>query len=76
MMQRDERIRALESEWVENPRWRGVTRGYSATDVVALRGTVQIEHTLARRGAEKFWELIHRDKPLCGLGALTGNLPA
>ena len=72
-MQREDQVRALERDWAENPRWRCVARDYGAEDVVKLRGTVQIEYTLARRGAEKFWQLVHREQPLCGLGALTGN---
>ena len=72
-MTKQEQIKQLETEWAESPRWKGVKRTYSAEDVVKLRGTVQIEHTLARQGAEKMWRLIHQDEPLCGLGALTGN---
>ncbi len=70
---RKDQIRQLEQDWAENPRWKGVTRPYSAEDVVKLRGHVMIEHTLARLGAEKMWTRIHEDQPLCGLGALTGN---
>ncbi len=72
-MTREEKIRKLESEWAESPRWKGVTRNYSAADVVKLRGSVQIEYTLARMGAEKMWRLVNQEEPLCGLGALTGN---
>ncbi len=72
-MTREEQIQKLESEWAESPRWKGIERNYDAEEVVKLRGTVQIEHTLARRGAEKFWRLVNQDAPLCGLGALTGN---
>ena len=68
-----EQIKKLEDEWANSPRWRGITRTYSAEEVVKLRGTVQIEHTLARMGSEKFWRLIHQEDPVCGLGALTGN---
>ena len=68
-----EQVRKLEDEWANSPRWKGITRTYSAADVVKLRGTVQIEHTLARMGSEKFWRLIHQEDPVCGLGALTGN---
>ena len=50
-MTRQEQIKQLESEWANSPRWKGVTRNYSAEDVVKLRGTVQIEHTLARLGS-------------------------
>ena len=72
-MNKQEQIKQLEKEWAENPRWKGVERSYSAADVVKLRGTVQIEHTLARLGAEKFWALLQHEEPVCGLGALTGN---
>ena len=72
-MDRREQVIRLESEWAKSPRWRGVERTYSAEDVVRLRGTVQVEHTLARHGAEKFWRLVNQEQPLCGLGALTGN---
>ncbi|MDJ0739757.1 MAG: isocitrate lyase [Gammaproteobacteria bacterium] len=58
-MTREEQIRALEKDWAENPRWANVQRGYSAADVVRLRGSIQPEHTLARRGAEKLWELVN-----------------
>jgi len=68
-----EQIKKLEDEWANSPRWRGITRTYSAEEVVKLRGTVQIEHTLARMGSEKFWRLIHQEDPVCWLGALTGN---
>jgi isocitrate lyase len=72
-MNKEEQIRKLESEWRDSPRWSGVKRDYSAADVVRLRGTVNIEHTLARLGAEKFWRLVNQENPVCGLGALTGN---
>ena len=72
-MTRQESISKLESEWAESPRWEGITRSYSAEDVVKLRGTVQIEHTLARLGSEKLWHLVNQEEPLCALGALTGN---
>ena len=72
-MNKQEQIKQLESEWADSPRWKGVQRNYSAEDVVKLRGTVNIEHTLARLGAEKFWRLVNQENPVCGLGALTGN---
>ena len=72
-MNRQDQIKQLESEWAKGPRWKGVERGYTAEDVVKLRGTVQIEHTLARRGSEKLWDLVNQEEPLCALGALTGN---
>src|SRR6187431_2808146 len=63
----------LKKDWAENPRWKGIQRGYTAEDVVRLRGSVHIEHTLARRGAEKLWKLIHDEPFVNTLGALTGN---
>ena len=73
MATRQEQIRALEKDWAENPRWEGVKRPYSAEDVVRLRGSVQIDHTLARRGAEKLWDLLKTEPFVNTLGALTGN---
>src|SRR5437868_4545766 len=79
---REQQIAALEKDWAENPRWKGVTRAYSAADVVRLRGSVQPEHTLARMGAEKLWNLVtqgakpsfrpEKDFVNC-MGALTGG---
>src|SRR5437899_12327438 len=63
----------LKKDWAENPRWKGIQRGYTAEDVVRLRGSVHIEHTLARRGAEKLWKLLHDEPFVSSLGALTGN---
>ena len=60
-MTREDQIKALEKDWAENPRWLDVERGYSAADVVRLRGSVQPEYTLAKRGAEKLWGLVHGD---------------
>jgi isocitrate lyase len=51
-LSRAQQIEALEKDWATNPRWKGIKRGYSAADVVRLRGSFQIEHTLARRGAK------------------------
>ncbi|MDB5758787.1 MAG: aceA, partial [Burkholderia sp.] len=73
MATRQVQIRALEKEWAENPRWEGVKRPYSAEDVVRLRGSVHIEHSLARRGAEKLWDLLKTEPFVNTLGALTGN---
>jgi isocitrate lyase len=70
---REQQIAALEKDWAENPRWKGIKRGYSAADVVRLRGSLQIEHTLAKRGAEKLWKLINTEPFVNSLGALTGN---
>ncbi|QNN45550.1 isocitrate lyase [Thermomonas brevis] len=63
----------LKLDWANNPRWAGVTRSYSAEDVVRLRGTVQIEHSIARLGAEKLWKSLHHEDFVNALGALTGN---
>ena len=63
----------LKKDWEENPRWKGVTRPYSAEDVVRLRGTVDIEYSLARQGAEKLWRYLHEKPFVNALGALTGN---
>ena len=62
----------IEREW-EGPRWEGMTRPYSAEDVARLRGSVRIEHTLARMGAERLWELMRERPYVRALGALTGN---
>ncbi len=66
-------IAQLKKDWAENPRWNGITRPYSAEDVDRLRGTVHIEHSLARRGAEKLWTLVNEEPFINALGALTGN---
>ncbi|MBZ0087783.1 MAG: isocitrate lyase [Thermomonas sp.] len=60
-------------DWANNPRWAGITRTYSAADVARLRGTVHIEHSLARLGAEKLWKSLHQEDFVNALGALTGN---
>src|SRR5246127_2704104 len=61
-----------DSSW-DSPRWHGIIRTYEAKDVARLRGTVRIEHSLARAGAEKLWRLLHHEKYVPALGALTGN---
>jgi len=71
--QREKDIAALQKDWSENPRWKGVKRGYDAVDVAALRGSVKIEHTLAKIGAGKLWKLCHERPFVNSLGALTGN---
>src|SRR5687768_3236108 len=63
----------LKLDWTNNARWAGVTRPYSAEDVVRLRGTVAVEHSLARIGAEKLWKSLQTDDFVNALGALTGN---
>jgi isocitrate lyase len=66
-------IQAIEKDWAENPRWQGVKRGYGAKDVVRLRGSVKVEHTLALLGAQKLWKLCSERPFVNSLGALTGN---
>jgi isocitrate lyase len=61
------------SDWATNPRWSGITRPYSYKDVLRLRGTIEIEYTLARLGAERLWNLMHTDAYVPALGAVTGN---
>ncbi|WIG58196.1 MAG: Isocitrate lyase [Ktedonobacterales bacterium] len=63
----------LEIQWETDPRWKGIKRPYTAADVERLRGSVQIEYTLARLGAERLWELLHTEAYVAALGALTGN---
>ena len=72
-MSREGEIKKLEQDWAENSRWKGVRRDYTAADVVRLRGSVQIEHTLARRGAEKLWKLVNEENYVNCLGAVTGG---
>jgi len=73
MASREQQITQLQQEWNDQPRWKGVTRNYTAADVVRLRGSVPVEHTLARRGAEKLWTLLQDEPYVNALGALTGN---
>jgi isocitrate lyase len=68
-----ERVQQLQKSWENDARWTGIKRPYSASDVIKLRGTIDIEHTLARRGAEKLWKLLHTEEYVSALGALTGN---
>jgi isocitrate lyase len=68
-----EQAARLAGGWATDPRWRGVTRDYTARDVVRLRGSVQEEHTLARLGAERLWRLLHTEEFVPSLGAITGN---
>jgi isocitrate lyase len=73
MTARELEAQRLQKEWNESPRWKGIKRGYTAEDVVRLRGSVQVEHTLARRGAERLWRMINEEPFVNTLGALTGN---
>ena len=65
--------RQIERDWEDNPRWDGITRDYTADDVVRLRGSIDIAQTLAEMGANRLWELLHDDPYVNALGALTGN---
>src|SRR5260221_8132719 len=73
MTPREIEVARIRKDWAESPRWAGVRHGYGAEDVFRLRGSVQVEHTLARRGAEKLWRLMHEMPFVNSLGALTGN---
>jgi isocitrate lyase len=63
----------MAADWAANPRWKGITRPYSAEDVLRLRGSILVEHTLARTGAERLWSLLTTESYVHALGALTGN---
>jgi isocitrate lyase len=69
----DPQIARLQTEWAQHARWQGISRPYSAADVVRLRGSVHIEHSLARLGAEKFWRLLHSEPVIGALGCMSGN---
>jgi isocitrate lyase len=71
-MTKHQQIEQIEREW-KSPRWAGIKRGYTAEDVYTLRGTVRIEYSLARSGAERLWKELHEDGHIAALGALTGN---
>jgi isocitrate lyase len=67
------KARNLKASWDTDPRWKGISREYSAEDVLKLRGSVKIKHTLAEMGAERLWELMQKRDYIHALGALTGN---
>jgi isocitrate lyase len=73
MSTKDQEIAKIQKDWDENPRWKGIKRGYTAADVYRLRGSFPVEYTLARRGAEKLWNLVHNEPFINCLGALTGG---
>jgi len=73
MSARELETQKLQKEWSENARWKGIQRGYEAEEVIRLRGSVVIEHTLAKRGSEKLWKLLQQEPFVNALGALTGN---
>lgn len=64
---------AMNHDWISNPRWEGVERPYTPEDVLRLRGSIHIEHTLARMGAERLWDLLHSEPYIHALGAISGN---
>lgn len=72
-MTREEQIKTIERDWAENPRWEGIKRRYSAADVVRLRGSVQVEYTIARMGAQRLWDLMKTENYVNALGAMTGG---
>jgi isocitrate lyase len=72
-MMHNRQIDTLAASWMSEPRWQGIERPYGAEEVVRLRGSVRIEHTLARMGAERLWRLLHVEDYVAALGALTGN---
>ncbi len=73
MQTKEQEIQRIRKDWAENPRWKGLKRGYTAEDVYRLRGSVMIEHTLAKRGAEKLWRMVNEMPFVNSLGAMTGN---
>ena len=72
-MDRTEAAKSLEQAWKSQPRWQGTFRPYSAEDVIRLRGSVEIEYTVARLGADRLWDLLHTEPYVHALGAMTGN---
>ena len=65
--------RRIREDWNENARWDGIRRPYSPEDVARLRGSVEIQHTLAEMGAHRLWYLLHTEEFVAALGAMTGN---
>jgi len=72
-MSKDAQVAEIAESWTTEPRWKGVARPYCAQDVCRLRGSVQVEHTLARLGAERLWKLLNAESYVPALGAMTGN---
>ncbi len=72
-MTKEEQIKEIEKDWAENPRWAGIKRNYTAEDVLKLRGSVKVEHTLARLGAERLWKSMKETDYVNALGALSGG---
>ena len=74
-MKNQEQIQKLEKDWLENPRWAGIKRPYSAEEVLKLRGSYQLDYTIAKLMSEKLWEKLNSQDFVAGLGALTGTPP-
>lgn len=72
-MKNHEQIQKMEKDWLENPRWNGIKRPYSAEEVLKLRGSYQIDYTVAKLMSEKLWEKLNNQDFVAALGALTGN---
>jgi isocitrate lyase len=72
-MNTEHEIKRMQADWSTNPRWKGLKRGYEPSDVLRLRGTVKIEYSLARQGAEKLWRYMAEEPFVNSLGAMTGN---
>jgi isocitrate lyase len=72
-MTKQDRIQQLITDWTTNPRWKNIDRPYTAEEVVKLQGAFQLEHSIARLGAERLWKLLQSEKFVAALGALTGN---
>src|SRR5687767_2213631 len=72
-MNKQERISQLKQSWSEDKRWHGIKRPYSAEQVLKLSGSIKIDYTLARLGALRLWDLLHKENCVSALGALTGN---
>lgn len=72
-MKTEDKIQALVTDWMTNPRWKGIERPYTAAEVVKLQGSYAIDHSIARLGAEKLWNKLNSQDFVAGLGALTGN---
>lgn len=70
---KQQRVDQLQQSWEKESRWQGIQRPYSAEEVIKLRGSIDIEHTLAKRGADKLWSLVNEEPFVNALGALTGN---
>ena len=72
-MSKETDIKKLEQNWLQEDRWDGITRTYSAQEVLSLRGSFPIEYTVARMGAERFWHDLQNENVISALGAVTGN---